>query len=134
MSTTEDSNTTEPVINARIDDFQPRLISGPEDYAHLTTGPVDYVAVGDTTGVLGYLWAADAAGYQARQARGDLAHNTGIPWAARLRESKERGLTPSQALARLATLPAPEDAGAVIPGSDGRADSLAALRELATTQ
>ncbi|MGL4177891.1 MAG: hypothetical protein ACRCSN_17670 [Dermatophilaceae bacterium] len=137
MSTTEGANTTEPVVNPRIDDFQPRLVSGPEDYAYLTEGPVEYIAVGDATGILGYLWAADAdgaAGYQARGDRGDLAHNAGIPWAAKLRELKAQGLTPSQALARLATLPAPQDAGAVVPGSDGRADSLVALRQLAATQ
>ncbi|MGL4745265.1 MAG: hypothetical protein ACRCYX_02600 [Dermatophilaceae bacterium] len=134
---TNDSTTSEPVINPRIDDFQPRLVSGPDDYAYLTSQPVDYVAVGDDNGILGYLWAADAddaAGYQARQARGDLAHNAGIPWAAQLRESKAQGLTPSHALAQLGIHPAPPDAGAVVPGSDGRAHSLAALRQLAAAQ
>ncbi|MGL4745267.1 MAG: hypothetical protein ACRCYX_02610 [Dermatophilaceae bacterium] len=110
------------------------VISGPEDYAYVTNGPVEYIAVGNEHGVLGYLWTADidgAAGYEASPAGDDTAENAGMPWVLRLREAKAEGLTPTEALARMEAHPGSPDGGTVIAGSRNRADSLTALRAMA---
>ncbi|MGL5819020.1 MAG: ADP-ribosyltransferase [Phycicoccus sp.] len=115
-------------------DLRPRIVFSPEAYAYSTDQPVEYVVVGNDDGTLGYLWAADsdnAASYVAQLAGGDLAQNAGVTWVLRLREAKVDGLTPTQALARMEAHPGSPDGGKVIAGSRNRAESLAALRELA---
>ncbi|MEU9131896.1 hypothetical protein AB0D08_27970 [Kitasatospora sp. NPDC048540] len=107
---------------------------GPVDYASRTDKAVEYVAVAAGSTVLGYLWACDAddaAGWQVRPAGGDGAYNAGVAWTRRLRGAKDRGISPSQALAELAQDPGGPYIGQVVPGSRARAESLADLRRLA---
>ncbi|MGL4177892.1 MAG: ADP-ribosyltransferase [Dermatophilaceae bacterium] len=116
------------------EDLQFKVVSGPQDYASKTAASVEYMKVGSEDGVLGYLWAADAdgaAGYEASPSGDDDAENAGMPWVLRLREAKAEGLTPTQALERMEAHPGSPDGGRVIAGSRNRAESLAALRELA---
>jgi hypothetical protein len=120
----------------KTEDLQPRLVGGPEDYAYSTDGPVRYVAVAVDSGILGYLWASDgdgAAGFEPRPAAGDDAFNAAVSWRGKLRAAKGRGRTPTQALADLAGDPGTPVMGRVLPGSEGQATGLAALRRLATT-
>jgi hypothetical protein len=107
---------------------------GPARYGYAAGGPVRYAVIANQDGVLGYLWGSDpddAAGYEYRRSAGDVAANAGVPWYQRLRAAKARGLMPSQALAELATDPGDPVTGRVVPGSEGTAPSLAALKELA---
>jgi hypothetical protein len=107
---------------------------GPREYAFKADGPVEYVTVANEDGVLGYLWAndaADAAGYIVREAAGDIAFNAGVFWTLQLRSYKERGLPPTAALAGLVEVPGSHNGGRVVPGSGAQASDLAALQALA---
>ncbi|MFJ1752749.1 type VII secretion system-associated protein [Kitasatospora sp. NPDC088134] len=109
---------------------------GPPHYAYSTDKPVEYVAVANArSGLIGYLWVCDeddAAGWERRPVAGDDAYNGSGFWVLRFRETKARGLTPSQALAELATLDGGVESGRIVPGSHARAESVAQLREIAT--
>ncbi|MFI0350657.1 hypothetical protein [Actinomadura sp. 9N407] len=113
---------------------------GPARYAATTGRPVRYLAVGDGTGtILGYLWVADgeeAAGFVRRPAAGDDGGNEAVAWSAELRDAKSRGVPAAGLLAEFARaeLPIAQNArhlGAVIPGSEARADDLDDLKHLA---
>ena len=118
----------------REEDLEFRPVSGPPRYGHTASGPVRYVVIANQDGVIGYLWASDpddAAGYEFRRSAGDVAANAGVPWYQRLREAKARGLSPSQALAELAAQPGDPVTGRIVPGSEGAAPGLSAIKELA---
>lgn len=118
----------------RDEDLEFKPVSGPPRYRNTASGPVRYAVVANRDGVIGYLWASDAddgAGYEWRRAAGDVAANAGVPWYQKLRAAKAEGLAPSQALARLAATAGDPATGWVVPGSEGTAPSLAALKELA---
>jgi hypothetical protein len=118
----------------KTEDLQPRLVGGPEDYAYNTEGPVRYLAVASDSGTLGYLWASDednAAGFEPRPGAGGDAFNAAVSWRGKLREAKNRGRTPTQALVDLAADPGTATMGRAVPGSEAEASSLRALRELA---
>ncbi|MDI5969424.1 hypothetical protein POF50_008725 [Streptomyces sp. SL13] len=106
---------------------------GPVAYARTTDGPVVHLTVANEDGVVGYLWANDedgAAGYVARMTGGDIAANSGGKWVRELRARKERGLSPSEALAELAELSGTYTTGQVVPGSRAEARDLATVRGL----
>jgi len=118
----------------RDEDLEFKPVAGPPRYGNTASGPVRYVVVANQDGVIGYLWASDAddgAGYEYLRSAGDAAANAGVPWYQRLRAAKADGLTPSQALVRLAAEPGDPVIGRVVPGSEGTAPSLAAVKELA---
>ncbi|MFD0263536.1 hypothetical protein ACFVH7_35285 [Kitasatospora indigofera] len=107
---------------------------GPPRYASTTDNAVEYVAVANTAaGVIGYIWANDtdgAAGWMGRPAAGPDSVNGARPWHQLLRRYKAQDVLPSEAIALLAAHPGGE-IGRVVAGSRTRADSLAALREIA---
>ncbi|MFH8379389.1 hypothetical protein ACH4E7_00355 [Kitasatospora sp. NPDC018058] len=118
------------------DDMQLRLVEGgPASYVYRTGKPVEYVAIAsESVGILGYVWACDAddaAGWEARLSLGPIAMNGGAYWFARLRETKARGLLPSQALDVLSADTEGGWSGRVVPGSRATATSVEALREKA---
>jgi hypothetical protein len=118
----------------RNEDLEFKPVSGPPRYGHTASGPVRYVVVANQDGVIGYLWASDAddsAGYEYLRSAGDVAANAGVPWYQKLRSAKADGLTPTQALERLASGPDDPVIGRIVPGSEGTAPSLAAVKELA---
>ncbi|UUU22578.1 hypothetical protein [Streptomyces sp. DSM 40750] len=90
--------------------------------------------VADHGGVLGYLWASDAdaaASFEPREAADEEGRKAGLVWLERLHESYERGLTPVQALAACAALPADPVAGHVSENAEPQIIALDALREAA---
>lgn len=121
--------------NPRFDEemsFTP-VAGGPVDYAATADGPVRYVEVVDDQGLLGFLWfqdAADAADFIPCESRGIDALKAGVAWGGKLREQKERGLAPSQAVSDLATW-TDTDAGRAAAGELSEAESEDALRMLA---
>ncbi|WP_067906796.1 hypothetical protein [Actinomadura rubrobrunea] len=110
-----------------------------DNYASNTTKPVRYLVVGGKRGVLGYLWAAEgeeAAGFVYRPDAGDDGPNEGVAWVIELRAAKARGVPASRLLeefakARLPVAPDADHLGRIIPGSEGRAPSLDALKAMA---
>ncbi|GGZ71561.1 hypothetical protein ACFOOM_02175 [Streptomyces echinoruber] len=109
---------------------------GPPRYRDWTDKPVQYFTVVDKQGgaILGYLWAGDednAAAYEPREAAGARAVNEGGFWIRRLRNAKERGIRPSQALAELYGDPEPAGKGRPLPGSLADAPNAAAIEALA---
>ncbi len=129
---------SERPINRRFDeDVHFNLVSpGPPRYQNYTDRPVRYFTVVDKEGgaVLGYVWASDedeAAAYEPRQAAGPRAMNEGSFWIRRLRNAKERGLRPSQALAEFSADPDPAGKGRPLPGSLTHAPNAAAVEALA---
>ncbi|WP_030675277.1 hypothetical protein [Streptomyces cellulosae] len=128
--------TGERPINPRFnDDVHFNLVSGPPRYQNRTENPVQYFTVVDKEdgSVLGYLWAGDedAAAWQPRQAGGPRAANEGSFWIRRLRDAKERGLLPSQALAELYGTPETAGKGRPLPSSLADAPNAAAVKALA---
>ncbi|UUU33480.1 hypothetical protein JIX56_28530 [Streptomyces sp. CA-210063] len=90
--------------------------------------------VADHGGVLGYLWASDAdaaASFEPRAAADEEGRKAGLVWLDRLHESYERGLTPVQALAACAALPADPVAGHVSGNAEPQIIALDDLREAA---
>ncbi|WP_257004179.1 hypothetical protein [Streptomyces sp. SA15] len=124
-------------INPRFnDDVHFNLVSGPPRYRNYTDKPVGYFTVVDKQdgAVLGYVWASDegdAAAWEARQAGGPRAANEGGFWIRRLRDAKQRGLLPSQALAELYGNPETAGKGLPLPGSLADAPNAAAVEALA---
>lgn len=130
------SMSRDPHVPPRVTEpLQWEEVASPPRYAKTTDKPVQYVAVADRSGtVLGYVWLNDeddAAGWQFRRAGGDEAFNMGALWAGELHEAKERGLTPSAALAAMTREYGPEDPSHIVPDSLKEAPSLQAVKELA---
>ncbi|MFI6933114.1 hypothetical protein [Streptomyces sp. NPDC050287] len=124
-------------INPRFDDdVHFNLVSGPPRYRNHTDKPVRCFTVVDKQdgAVLGWVWASDeddAAAWQPRQAGGPRAANEGGFWIRRLRDAKERGLLPSQALAELYGTPETAGKGRPLPSSLADAPNAAAVKALA---
>ncbi|MDT0304224.1 hypothetical protein [Streptomonospora wellingtoniae] len=100
-----------------------------------SSGVVRYVKVARQQGegpVLGYLWYSDAenaAGYVAREAEGDDAFNAGAYWYDRLAAARQRGLTPSQAVAELVEANVGgKSTGWIVPDSEAEAQGVAQLK------
>jgi hypothetical protein len=109
-----------------------RLPEGSARYADMTEGPVRYLTVAGSRGVLGYLWAADnedAAGYEPRSAAGEAAFDAALVWLLRLGEAKASGLSPRQALSHLKNAVEHAEAGRVVPDSEAVAWTLDALQD-----
>ncbi|MGI5140022.1 MULTISPECIES: hypothetical protein [unclassified Streptomyces] len=129
---------SERPINPRFDDDM-RFVErpgGPPRYRDWTDKPVQYFTVIDKQGgaVLGYVWAGDeddAAAYEPQQAAGPRGVNESGFWIRRLRNAKERGIRPSQALAELLAVPEPGGKGRPVPGSLTDAPNAAAVEALA---
>ncbi|MBW1601375.1 hypothetical protein JJV70_04495 [Streptomyces sp. JJ66] len=103
-----------------------------DEYAFTAQGPVTYVAIGTSEGVLGFLWASDAegaAGFEPSEDAGEAAFHAAVAWARLLREHRAQGLAPGQALAALRRTAGDDAIGRPIPGTEGEAPSLTALRE-----
>ncbi|WP_432139909.1 MULTISPECIES: hypothetical protein [unclassified Streptomyces] len=128
---------SERPINPRFDeDVHFNLVSGPPRYRNHTDKPVRYFTVVDKQdgAVLGYLWAGDedhAAAFEPRQAGGPRAANESGFWMRRLRNAKERGLLPSQALAELYGASETAGKGRPLPGSLSDAPDAGAVEALA---
>ncbi|MGI5137028.1 hypothetical protein [Streptomyces sp. CA-106110] len=102
-------------------------------YETQTELPVEFVEVASSGLTVGYLWGTDyddAAGYEPYTPAGQAALDAGEEWLARLSEAKERGLSPSEALRELSSLPGNARSGAVLPGSLRRAPSLEKLQDI----
>ncbi|MBO3749512.1 hypothetical protein J5X84_25830 [Streptosporangiaceae bacterium NEAU-GS5] len=118
------------------EDLQLREVSGPPSYRGITSGPVQYIAIANQSGVvIAYIYANDeddVAGWQARPDVGHEAHSGYYPWMIKLRACKARGLPPSAALDELVRdeVDTPQDPRShVVPGPRRHADSLEALRD-----
>ncbi|WP_344796883.1 hypothetical protein [Frondihabitans peucedani] len=96
-------------------------------------GPVQFFSVERDGQIMGYLWFSDtefAAGYKARESGGDIAFNVGLTWSPKLKEAKTDGLSPSEAVRRLALSPdIPASAGSI---RSIETRSVATLAELST--
>ncbi|WP_239694812.1 hypothetical protein [Streptomyces sp. DvalAA-19] len=93
-------------------------------YKRSTEGPVYYVPVLGSHGVLGYLWASDAgeaASFEPRDVSDDESYKTGLMWLDRLRDAHDQGLSPTEALTELTS--------GLEPGKPQTIE-LAALREM----
>ncbi|MFD9755406.1 hypothetical protein [[Kitasatospora] papulosa] len=96
-------------------------------YRRSAEGAVQYVPVRGKKGTLGYLWASDAekaASFEPLDVGDDEVYVSGLTWLDRLRSAYDRGLSPSEALAELASL-----------SEDHKANTLdlSSLRELANS-
>ncbi|MGC9442640.1 hypothetical protein, partial [Streptomyces sp. WG5] len=107
---------------------------GPPRYARHTGRPVQYVAIADSDDqVIGYVWVNDedeAGSVWSRNAAGPAAANEAGVWGKRLRNAKERGLRPTQALAELLATPSTSPRSHIVPDSLAEAESLAVLDDL----
>ncbi|MFD3497609.1 hypothetical protein [Streptomyces sp. NPDC058678] len=129
-------NDGQPVNPRFNDDVHFNLVSGPPRYRNHTDKPVRYFTVVDKQdgAVLGWVWAGDeddAAAWEPRQAGGPRAANEGGFWIRRLRDGKQRGLLPSQALAELYGTPETAGKGRPHPGSLTDAPNADAVEALA---
>lgn len=106
-------------------------------YEVLADGAIRYLPVTLGRKLLGYLWASDAenaAYFVERTAAGLDATLAMGPWIWRLREAKEEGLSPLQALRRWVGEPEDPDGGGIAADAKEReASSLQALEELANS-
>lgn len=106
-----------------------------EDLPPRTDHPVHYVPVVRAGRVLGFLWASvedESAAYMPRRDAGREGMDAMTPWMDRLREARDRGLTPRQALLQWAG--SREDAvGGAIPADvvEDEAPDLETLRRRA---
>ncbi|MDH6227254.1 hypothetical protein [Streptomyces sp. MJP52] len=104
-------------------------------FGRTADGTVQYVPVRGSDGLLlGHLWASDpdgAASFAPRDAAGEDGHRAGLVWLDRLRATRERGLSPSQALAELSSCPGDPVAGQADPRSRPRTMPLRDLRDRA---
>ncbi|MFE6931390.1 hypothetical protein ACFVDT_05080 [Streptomyces sp. NPDC057699] len=96
-------------------------------YKRSAEGEVQYVPVHGKNGTLGYLWASDAekaASFEPLDVGDEEVYTSGLMWLDRLRSAHDHVLSPSEALAELASL-----------SENNRADTLdlASLRELANS-
>ncbi|MFI6725509.1 hypothetical protein NRF20_14425 [Streptomyces sp. R-74717] len=129
--------TSENRPNPRFEeDMQLKRVAGPPRYNRVAQGPVQYVRVADSDGVvIGYVWAndeGDAAGWVTPQGLGAAAINAGAAWLRKLRDAKSRGIAPTALLAELVRDTSDIKGSGVVPGSLAEAPSLAALKELAS--
>jgi len=116
----------------RLSEVEAELPSDLERYEKATDLPVRYVPVRSEAEVLGFVWACDAdaaAGYEPRSAAGQAAFDAAREWLLRLGEAKADGLTPSQALERLASALRTGGAGWLSVESADTAPSLDALQD-----
>ncbi|GFE16340.1 hypothetical protein Sgleb_43870 [Streptomyces glebosus] len=112
-------------IPRRYSEFRHAPGFGRIGYKRSVNGDVQYVPVKDKHGVLGYLWASDSengASFEPRDVDDDEKYKASLSWLKRLESAHDQGLSPSQALAELASL-AEDDRPSVI--------ELDRLRELA---
>jgi len=125
-------------VPSRYDVFTHAPGFGRIGYRRTAEGNVQYVPVRSPRGkVLGYLWASDAenaASFEPRDVGDDVTYRAGLVWLDRLRSAHDRGLSPSEALAELSTLPEENGAGQVDATSEARTTGLPALHEYATGQ
>jgi hypothetical protein len=123
-----------PAPGYTTDDLRFNVIAAPDDYySDDATGPVLFVPVANSAGVLGYLWgcdAEDAAGFVAVAAGGDDAVNAGVFWNQKLRPFKRTGCPPSRALRDLAAEPGGTVVGR-LASAPPAVSTLAAVRALA---
>ncbi|MFD8824400.1 hypothetical protein ACFV1C_18815 [Streptomyces sp. NPDC059605] len=120
-------------IPSRTDWLQERLPAGAPRFETETDAPVRFVEVAMGGRVVGYLWEAEdgvAAGFEPRSPAGDAALDAGQDWLMRLSEAKQHGLTPAQAVHKLASWPGNARSGAVVPGTQQEASSLEELQDL----
>ncbi len=109
---------------------------GPPRYRQTTDKPVQYLTVVDGRGmVLGYVWGNDeddAAAYDVRKAAEPRAWNESLLWILRLRDAKQRGIRPTEALAELIRDTHVRGIGRVLlPGSPAHAPALTVVEALA---
>lgn len=86
------------VLGADVPRF--RCVRAPATYPRVTDGPVRYAPVSMGGRVTGYLWVAadeDAADFVPRDDAGDEALNADVAWVARLRASRKRRATATEA-------------------------------------
>lgn len=80
-------------------------------------GRVEFFTVELRGESIGYLWYSDeefAAGYRARESRGDVAFNVSSYWTPELKAARAEGLSPSEAVRTIAMSPnVPKSAGEV---------------------
>ncbi|MFJ4502137.1 hypothetical protein [Streptomyces sp. NPDC088864] len=103
-------------------------------YRRSVDGEVEYVPVLGKHGLLGYLWASDTentASFEPRDVGDDDTYRAGLRWLERLRSAHDEGLTPSQALRRLAGLPDEDGTGVIDTSAPPRRTRLDALRDRA---
>ncbi|MFI5676378.1 hypothetical protein [Streptomyces cellulosae] len=106
-------------------------------YARTAEGQVQYLAVQGGHGVLGHLWASDAANaasFEPRDVGDEEAYKAGLLWLERLRSAYDRGLMPSAALAELSSLPDENGSGQVEATGRPHVALLSDLRESETGQ
>lgn len=121
-------------IRRTTEDVHFQLVGPKRGYAPTSSGPVRYrrIAWSGSSGAIGYLWYADvddAAGYVPEAAAGDDAFNAGTFWYQYLTEARDRGLSPSEAVAEF------EEAGVggrragwIVPDSAAEYPSVQELR------
>jgi hypothetical protein len=128
-----DEHSEERPFSRLAQDLQVRRTGGPDDYVLRAEGPVQYVLLANMEGILGALFASDAEGAVGRVVRPELgpdANNAGGFWRDLRRSAKQRGLSPTEALAEMAQQPGAYPLpGRVLPGSWQEAPSMAALKE-----
>ncbi|MCH0539332.1 hypothetical protein I3F58_07105 [Streptomyces sp. MUM 203J] len=93
-------------IPRRYSEFRHAPGFGDIGFKRSAMGPVEYVAVLDELGTLGYLWASDtenAASFEPCDVDDDNRYAAARWWLERIRLAHDRGLTPSQALSELAS-------------------------------
>ncbi|MER6104498.1 hypothetical protein ABT115_19755 [Streptomyces sp. NPDC001832] len=116
--------------------MQLKRVAGPPRYNRFAKGPVQYVRVADSDGVvIGYVWAndeGDAAGWVTPQGLGAAAINAGAAWLRKLRDAKARWIAPTALLAELIRDTSDIEGSGVVPGSLAEAPSLAELKETAS--
>jgi hypothetical protein len=117
------------VLGADVPRF--RCVRAPATYHRSTDGTVRYAPVSMGGTVVGYLWVAtdgDAADFLARDAAGEDALNADVAWVGRLRSSRKRRDTATEAFEHWLANGATE--GMTI-GEPREAASLAALHRVA---
>ncbi|GHE24059.1 hypothetical protein [Streptomyces thermodiastaticus] len=131
-------NSERPINPRFAEDVHFNQVEGPPKYRTWTDKPVRYFTVVDKQGgaVLGYVWGADeddAAAWVPRKAAGGRALAEGGHWHSRLRDAKERGKQPSQALAEMLSNPE-GNRGRAVAESLAEAPDSAAVKALAESE
>ncbi|MFI1952167.1 hypothetical protein ACH437_10000 [Streptomyces xinghaiensis] len=116
------------------EDLSPFTLERP-GYAFLSEGPIRYLPVTHGEVVLGYLWASkteDAAYFVKRPAAGVPGTYAEGQWITRLREAKEAGLSPLEALRHWKGEPEDPTAGRIdADAAEQQAKDLRTLEALA---